>query len=668
MVPLHPYHVDYLFVGLGAANSLLLAQLHLNNNLNGKKIAVIEPHEKSQNDRTFCFWSTYDELRQLNLDHLVYKKWTNIKVSGTPAQNISPKNYYCIQSIDLYNQTKSILQNHSVIYLNEHWNGTPQLNKDGCEITVNNHVLTATYVFDSRPPKFQLPEKNQSQLYQSFFGWEVETATQTFDTSTAVLMDFDLSNTGLCEFMYVLPFAENRALIELTRFGKEKMTEAHANKILNEYTQKISASFKIVEKEKGVIPMSSTRIEKVDSIENWIQTGTAAGLLKPSTGYAFHAMAQDALQLAECIRNQKKFQRNPSNSRFKFYDRLLLKILEKTPEHGKTIFEQLFNRVPLKEVLRFLNEQTNLSNEIKIFSVLPKPVFIKAAINDFIARFTFSSPSLISLICCILFCLLNAFGFNLSVWAILGLGFFTIGLAHGSLDHLEALKNNPTQHLLLFIIRYLLLAVALAIGWYFFPNWALIFFILYSALHFGETDFEEWKLPSKLLSFLWGLTVLALILILHFQESVWVLKQIPHITITGTLDALSEQQQLIAKVLVASVAIIWPIVIRHKSMLYTALFLLLSSFLPLLISFGIYFVFQHSLEGWKHLKHGHQKPSNELWLQSLPFVIGATCIILGGLTIMQKNMWGIFFVILSCMSMPHVFSMNKFYLKFKAVR
>ena len=660
---LFEHHFDYIFIGLGAGNSLLLKQLFQQNQLNGKRIAVIEPALKNKNDRTFCFWSTQEELIRLELDSLVYKQWTNIKVSGREEQNISPKNYYCIQSIDLYKQTQSILQNIDVTYFDDCWNGTPALTAEKIAISIQNKTLSAPFVFDSRPPQFLAPQKNESNLYQSFFGWVVEVPENTFDTSTAILMDFDIDSNGLCEFMYVLPFSERRALIEITRFGKDKMTEEHANEMLRRYVEKNSKTYNILEKERGIIPMSTSPIDRTNFGKRWIYTGTAAGLLKPSTGYAFHAMAIDALNTAHLLSEYNDIDRTKQKPRFLFYDRLLLKILEKNPEKGRSIFEQLFSRIPLDEVLIFLNEKTSIRSEIKIFSRLPKFIFLKAAVQDLFFRISSLSPSLISLIFCLLSCLLFASGYNTSVWALLSVGFFTIGLSHGSLDHLNASNSQSTAHLALFILKYLLLAAILAMGWLFIPDIALIFFLLYSALHFGETDFNEWNISSKPLSFLWGLSVLTAMLTLHFNETIWVLKQIPNIRITDQLITITRGDQLFYSLATIFILMLWPFYYRKKTVLFSVLFLILTYFLPLLVSFGIYFVFQHSISGWKHLQNGHQKQSKELWMQSLPFVIGATGIIIGGLTIISENMWGVFFIILSCMSMPHVFSMNRFYQK-----
>jgi hypothetical protein len=79
------------------------------------------------------------------------------------------------------------------------------------------------------------------------------------------------------------------------------------------------------------------------------------------------------------------------------------------------------------------------------------------------------------------------------------------------------------------------------------------------------------------------------------------------------------------------------------------------------MAFGIYFVLQHSINGWKHLSVGLGKGSLVMWKNALPFTIGGAGIICYFLLFAAENYIGLFFIILSCLSLPHVFSMHAFY-------
>ena len=48
---------DFAFVGMGAANGLLLQALEKRGALAGKRVAIFEPRELLTNDKTYCFWA-----------------------------------------------------------------------------------------------------------------------------------------------------------------------------------------------------------------------------------------------------------------------------------------------------------------------------------------------------------------------------------------------------------------------------------------------------------------------------------------------------------------------------------------------------------------------------------------------------------------------------------
>ena len=56
-------------------------------------------------------------------------------------------------------------------------------------------------------------------LNQHFRGWEIETDRPVFNPQLPTLFDFRTPQDGHMRFVYTLPFAENRALIEYTLFS-----------------------------------------------------------------------------------------------------------------------------------------------------------------------------------------------------------------------------------------------------------------------------------------------------------------------------------------------------------------------------------------------------------------------------------------------------------------
>ena len=654
---------DFLFVGLGASNCLLILRLHENGILNDKTFAVIEPNSKSINDKTFCFWATEEELLRLKLNKLVSKSWDCLEIGGIAKQVINPLRYYYVKSIDLYNITKDVLNDYQFRLYDSQLTETPKITNNTFEINLKSEIIFADKVFDSRPPNYLLPKKHQSHLFQSFYGWKIKTPNQFFDIDSIMMMDFRIEQNNATQFIYMLPFDRDYALVEVTRFGNSIMEEAEANTIFDNYVNKLGITFEIIETERGVLPMTSSQMQIENFGENWIYMGVKANLLKATTGYAFHAMAEDALGLAGNIKNNYFFNRKIKKQRFRFYDRLLLKILNDQPEYGKPIFETLFQKVPIVKVLSFMGEKTNLFQEFLIFFRLPKRVFILTAIKD-IYQQTKTLPILIlPFFFTILFLILNYLKSESISWLLLGIGFFTVGLSHGALDHITQKANINAKEYTYFIVNYLIKSALIGSVWLVFPSIALIIFILYSAWHFGQADYQEWKLKYGLQSFLWGLISLLIILLFHFDELNLFLLQIPNLQVLNTINHISHNQLFMYQIGIVILGFILTLLNKSKLMALTLIYLMLSSMLPLLLSFGIYFVGQHSMHGWKHLKHGLNETLPNLLIKALPFTLGGIIVILFFMLYFSVNYIGVFFIVLSCLSMPHVLSMNYFYSK-----
>ncbi|CAN5375384.1 hypothetical protein BH11BAC2_BH11BAC2_07010 [soil metagenome] len=301
------------------------------------------------------------------------------------------------------------------------------------------------------------------------------------------------------------------------------------------------------------------------------------------------------------------------------------------------------------------------SEEIFMFTKHPKRTFIEPSIKDLVHRLSTFPVLTLPFVFTIISIVLSGSKFEYVSWIILGIGFLTVGLSHGALDHLTTTKINCKKQLFTFVTNYLVKSTLLGVLWLLFPDLALLIFIAYSAWHFGQADFKEWKLKQGWQSLLWGTTVLMTILLFHFDELNNIIQQIPNLKIAVFIRKVSPSQLVIIKIAVISCGIFLAGINKSKFIIYTLTYLLLSSFLPILVSFGIYFIGQHSIQGWRHLSKGLNESSSDLWLKSLPFSLGGALIILSLILIPGLNSIGMFFIILSCLSLPHVFSMHHFY-------
>lgn len=652
---------DIALIGLGAANSLLVLQLHRQGLLKGLSVAVIDPAGGPSLERTFCFWSTTDEVSRLGLVDLVDHSWDTISMPGITEERIHPVRYHHIKGMLLAEQAWTVLKSVNAVFIHDRLETEPVIQHDGYLLPLDTRQVVSKRVFDSRPPRFQKPGELQTHLLQSFIGWQVNASQAVFDSSQMVLMDFHVPQQENTQFIYILPFSPHSALIELTRFGRSKLTLEEATPILDDYISRLGTQVEITDREEGVIPMSSADIHTKDYGQDWIHMGARAGMLKSTTGYAFHAMADDAVRVSQNIASSTITQRSKKVPRFAFYDRLLLKILDRSPELGKHIFQSLFKHTSVSTVLRFLNERSGAIDEFRIFSGLPFMPFAQAALNEVAVRIRSLPTAVFGVVLTALFLLFAQAGIPEVSWSILGFGFLTAGLTHGALDHLTDARVSDTKSLLRFVTGYLLKGGLLGLTWIFLPDLALFLFILYSAWHFGQSDFKEWSMKENGSAFLWGLVVLSSPLLMHWDETLWVLGQIEGLE---SLPVLMDTDKSIVEGIAIGIlltGLTLALLSRSKMMLLTLSYILLCTWLPLLISFGIYFVAQHSLNGWRHLQKGLKKDYKSLWIQSLPFSIAGALIILlfilGGTT----DHVGVFFILLSCISIPHVLSMHHFY-------
>ena len=633
---------------MGCANSLIFMELHRLGLLKNKRVIVFEPLEKKDNDRTFCFWLEPEKVSFYGLNELISHHWSRVQVNDLEPQYLGQKKYYFLRAEALYAHTKQLLLEYEVHWQQEYFQADPS--------------DIARIVFDSRPPVFKPKKRNDAVLHQSFFGWFIKTEAPVFDPSVFTMMDFSIAQNRQTQFLYILPFDGNHALIEPTRFGKELLSENDAAEIIGTYLSKFETRFEILEKEQGCIAMTSVALESSASV-NCFRTGTGGGQLKPSTGYSFVRSLEDAQMIGESLqKNEPRLKRRIRPKRFVFYDRLLLQIIERKPERGKEIFTKLFYKNDAIRVLNFLDESTTMSQELRIMGSLPILLFLFAAIRDIFNRFlAFLQKLSLAFYSTLLLLFFNFFDWQIPGNLILLLGLFSIGIPHGALDHLLKGKMQLNR-LLIFMVKYIGLGIGLILMWKLSAPIALIVFLLYTAWHFGQADFEQWQNKSGFLSACWGLLVLTILLLGHFAQTGMILTSMG-IPISGNLSYSLEPiayTGIFLSVLISYVLHSKPIIVKIT---HSLIVLFLGFWLPLLWAFGIYFIFQHSVNGWLHLRKTIELSNFQMWIKALPFSLGALALFGIYMAIIEKPNWGQFFIFLSALSFPHVWFMHLSYPK-----
>ncbi|MEL6560018.1 MAG: hypothetical protein AAFQ94_17645, partial [Bacteroidota bacterium] len=102
--------------------------------------------------------------------------------------------------------------------------------------------------------------------------------------------------------------------------------------------------------------------------------GISGGGLCITTGYTFVNVQKHAVNILKCLSGMPVDKTD--NSRFRFYDTLLLQIMLEQPTLVKTIMKFLFKNQPMSRVLKFLDEETVVLEEMIIMGQLPWKPFL----------------------------------------------------------------------------------------------------------------------------------------------------------------------------------------------------------------------------------------------------------------------------------------------------
>ncbi|MDN3204609.1 lycopene cyclase family protein [Algoriphagus sediminis] len=370
---------DYIFAGAGCAGLSMIYHV-LNSPLKDKRILLIDPHFGEIPNKTWCYWAK--EALPIHPEKSLNQHWSKFSL-GTKNQNrtyeFDQLKYWHINSKEFYefilpqiNSSDSIeIVQDSVVEIYE--------NDSEAFVRTKSESFSSKYVFDSR-----LSEKNNqnsNSLKQVFAGWRVEFDSPVFDPTTFSLMEVDDSSSKDFSFFYVLPHSDRSALIEFTKYDTDRTSLKELKGAIKDYiSDKFGdIEYKITFEEDGIIPMSTLH-NSIHS-ERLIPIGTRAGWTKPSTGYTFFTIQKNCEILLEKLQNGEPLSLTPKESRFKFYDNILLNIAHNWPSQLKTVFLNLFHQNPPDQVFRFLGEQTSLREEFQILRRLRFGIFIKSLIT-----------------------------------------------------------------------------------------------------------------------------------------------------------------------------------------------------------------------------------------------------------------------------------------------
>jgi lycopene beta-cyclase len=349
---------DYIIIGGGCAGLSLAYELEIHNKLKDKTLAIIEPRLKYTKDKTWSFW----KVSSHNFDDCAKKNWENFSINMPGKTKHLGCKDYPYQSIDsglFYEKINNKLKKNKNIFFY----------KDIKQVKLEN-----SFIFNSVPSH----ENNINNLWQHFYGVEIETKNKSFDDNIINLMDFDCEQRDSIHFFYTLPYSKNKALIETTWISKmnDDSQKDYDNQIKYYIENNLNLKdYKIIYKEEGAIPLFYPLNNSTN--KNEIHIGTAGNMTRLSTGYTFLNIQEHSKYIRENIKNIKNTNKFEISKKYQFLDKVFLKVLEKHPKEMPNIFFKMFNGSS-NTAIKFLSNKSNLLQDLSIILKMPKSLFIKA--------------------------------------------------------------------------------------------------------------------------------------------------------------------------------------------------------------------------------------------------------------------------------------------------
>ena len=388
---------DLVFLGGGCATLSLLTRLIESGACTDKRFLIIDPSDKKSNDRTWCFW----EKGTGYFEKLVHHEWGSLdfkQAEFSRGLDMGGYRYKMIRGIDFYEYCLRVLHaSGQVDFLQDEITDfqveIPDPRGEMLRLTgkkTGKFGVKTDLLFNSIPPELGKKQPCVVNLLQHFKGFVVESDQFNFDPNRATLMDFRVSQVEGTTFIYVLPLSKNRALVEYTLFTADLLSTDQYNQGIANYVKEFLgvSDYKIVEEEFGIIPMTTQQF--LWYLNGAFNIGTAGGQTKGSSGYTFQFIQKRSAQLAALLQSSSDWsqlksalEKLPGDAqRFQFYDRVLLQVLAANYCPGDKVFATLFEKNPAHRVFQFLDNETNLLQELQIISSLPTWPFLKAALTS----------------------------------------------------------------------------------------------------------------------------------------------------------------------------------------------------------------------------------------------------------------------------------------------
>ena len=273
--------VDYALVGGGLQNGLIA--LAIRQHQPGATIAMIERGDAIGGNHTWCFHA--DDVPSW-IEPAVVARWPGYDVAFPRRARALATPYACVTSPALAKCVGGVVDQLLLHTSAEHVSET--------HVVTSRGLIEARVVIDARGPS-RTPRSECG--WQKFLGQEV-TLDAPHGLDRPMLIDATLPQRDGFRFMYVLPLAADRLLIEDTFFSDTAVLDAElSRRDIWRYARSKGWNIADVEREEtGALPMPWAMEPPVPTMP--IVAGYAGGWFHPVTGYSFPIAARLATLVA----------------------------------------------------------------------------------------------------------------------------------------------------------------------------------------------------------------------------------------------------------------------------------------------------------------------------------------------------------------------------------
>jgi lycopene beta-cyclase len=345
---------DYILIG-GGLSSCLLA-LALFEGRPGARVALVEQQGRLGGNHLWCFHAGDVTGDAGFVTPLVTRRWPSYEVRFPELRRTLDEPYGAVTSDRLHDVvTRAFSQRPGSRLL---------LSRTAQEVSARRVLLDSGdellggVVIESRGPAAF--DSSAGAAYQKFWGLELELERPT-SLQTPLLMDALVPQRDGFRFMYALPLASRRVLLEDTYFSDTPALDGPRleAEIMHYAGQLGSVVTRIVRRESGVLPLPTrppTFAPLADDAA--LPAGYQGGWFHPVTGYSFPLAVRLARAIAGAAPEQLRARVWPAllreqRSQFRFgvlLNRLLFSAF--APEQRGGAIER-FYRLPAESVRRF---------------------------------------------------------------------------------------------------------------------------------------------------------------------------------------------------------------------------------------------------------------------------------------------------------------------------